>query len=124
MADKSKLKQIARERRRKSLHKKIKGTPERPRLVVFRSNRQIYGQIVDDTKQITLAAASTTNKEIEAEIAKAKNKVEKAKLAGKLLGQAAKEKNIEKVVFDRAGYLYHGRVKAFADGAREGGLNF
>ena len=124
MADKHREKQQARARRRKHIRKIVRGTAERPRLVVFRSNRAIYGQIVDDTKQNTLASASTLNKEIAEEIAEAKSKVEAAKLAGKLLGQIAKERKIEKVVFDRAGYLYHGRVKAFAEGAREGGLIF
>lgn len=124
MADKNKIKQLARERRKRHLHKKIYGTTERPRLVVFRSNKEIYGQIVDDVKQETLAAASTRSKEISKEIAGAKSKVEKAKVAGKYLGELAKSKKIERVVFDRAGYLYHGRVKAFGDGAREGGLAF
>ncbi|MDZ7370894.1 MAG: 50S ribosomal protein L18 [candidate division KSB1 bacterium] len=124
MADKNIIKQLARERRKKRIHKKIRGTSERPRLVVFRSNRAFYGQIIDDTRQITLAAASTRSKEIAEEVAKAKSKVEAARLAGKLIAKIAKEKNIEKIVFDRAGYLYHGRVKAFADGAREGGLIF
>ncbi len=124
MADKNKLKQLARERRRKHIHKTVRGTAERPRLVVFRSNRQIYGQLVDDVRRITLAAASTRDKAIAEEIAAAKGKVEAAKIAGKLLAKLAKEKQIEKIIFDRAGYLYHGRVKAFADGAREGGLVF
>lgn len=124
MADKNKQKQGARERRRKQIHKKIRGTAERPRLVVFRSNRAIYGQIVDDTKQLTLASASTISKEIAETVAKAKSKVEQAKLVGKYLSQVAKEQNISQIVFDRAGYLYHGRVKAFAEGVREGGLVF
>jgi len=115
---------MARLRRRKHIAKKIRGSAERPRLVVFRSNREIYGQIIDDFNHITLASASSKSKDIEKEIAKAKNKVERAKLAGKLLGEKAKDKKINTVVFDRAGYLYHGRVKAFADGAREGGLQF
>ncbi len=124
MADKNIVKQQARARRKKALLKKIRGTGERPRLVVFRSNKEIYGQIVDDVKQETLVAASTRSKDIAKAIAGAKNKTEQAKVAGKLLGELAKDKNIEAVVFDRAGYLYHGRVKAFADGAREGGLQF
>lgn len=124
MADKNIQKQQARERRKKHLLKNIRGTQERPRLVVFRSNKEIYGQIIDDVKQETLVAASTRSKDITKEIAGAKNKIEKAKAAGKLLGELAKSKKIEMVVFDRAGYLYHGRVKAFADGAREGGLKF
>ncbi|MBN1465870.1 50S ribosomal protein L18 [candidate division KSB1 bacterium] len=124
MVDKNSQKEQARTRRRKHLYKRIRGTQERPRLVVFRSNKEIYGQIIDDVKRETLAAASTRSKDIAKEIAGAKNKTERAKVAGKLLGELAKSKKIENVVFDRAGYLYHGRVKAFADGAREGGLKF
>lgn len=124
MADKNTRKQQARARRKKALVKKIRGTSERPRLVVFRSNKEIYGQIIDDVKGETLATASTRSKDIAKDIAGAKNKTEKSKVAGKFLGELAKDKKIEVVVFDRAGYLYHGRVKAFAEGAREGGLKF
>lgn len=124
MADKNIVKQQTRARRRKHIQKKIRGTVDRPRLVVFRSNKEIYGQIVDDINHVTLVAASTKSKEIAGDIGKAKSKVEKAKLVGKLISDVAKSKNISKVVFDRAGYLYHGRVKAFAEGAREGGLEF
>ena len=124
MADKNTVKNQARQRRKKHLLKKIRGTQERPRLVVFRSNKEIYGQIIDDIKQETLAAASTRSKDIADAIAGAKNKVDKAKLAGKHLGELALSQKIDKVIFDRSGYLYHGRVKAFADGAREGGLQF
>ncbi len=124
MADKNTIKQQARARRKKALVKKIRGTSERPRLVVFRSNKEIYGQIIDDVKGETLATASTRSKGIAKDIAGAKNKIDKSKVAGKLLGELAKEKKIETVVFDRAGYLYHGRVKAFAEGARESGLKF
>ena len=124
MADKNYSKQQARVRRRKHLQKRIRGTGERPRLVVFRSNKEIYGQIIDDIKQTTLAAASTRSKDITKEVGETKGKIEKAKAAGKLLGELAASKKIKLVVFDRAGYLYHGRVKAFADGAREGGLEF
>ncbi len=124
MADKNSVKQQARVRRRKHLKKVIRGSAERPRLVVFRSNKEIYGQLVDDLNHVTLVAASTKSKDIAKEISKAKTKTEKAKLAGKLIGELAKAQKIDKVVFDRAGYLYHGRVKAFADGAREGGLQF
>ncbi len=124
MADKNIEKQLARARRKKHLLKKIRGTQERPRLVVYRSNKQIYAQIVDDIAKNTLCSASTRTKDIAEDVAKAKSKTEVAKIAGKHLGELAKSKNIDKVVFDRAGYLYHGRVKAFADGAREGGLEF
>ncbi len=111
-------------KRRKRIHKrvrkKIRGTVTRPRLAVFRSNKSIYGQIIDDTNNRTLVAASS----IERDLAKAGNKSEQAKAVGKLLGERAKDKGIEVVVFDRGGYLYHGRVKALADGARESGLKF
>jgi len=124
MADKNIVKQQTRARRRKHIQKKVRGTLDRPRLVVFRSNKEIYGQIIDDLKHVTLVAASTKSKDIATDVGKAKSKVEKAKLAGKLIGDLAKSKNIVNVVFDRAGYLYHGRVKAFAEGARESGLEF
>jgi len=124
MADKNNLKRQARIRRRKHINKTIKGTAERPRLIVYRSNKQIYGQIVDDVQGATLVSASSACKEIADQIDKAKSKVESAKIVGQKIAELAKDKKIETVVFDRAGYLYHGRVKAFADGAREGGLNF
>ena len=99
------------------VRKKVNGTPERPRLNVYRSNKSIYCQIIDDTKGHTLAAASsialTTG-----------NKMEQAVEVGKAIAEKAKAAGIETVVFDRGGYLYHGRVKALADGAREGGLKF
>lgn len=117
-------KKKARKRRRKHIRKVIKGTAERPRLVVFRSNKNIYAQIIDDVSGTTLASSSSLASAIEADIAKAKNKVEKAKVVGNQIAKVATEKKIDKVVFDRAGYRYHGRVKAFADGAREGGLKF
>ena len=100
------------------------GTTERPRLVVYRSLRYIYGQIVDDTRQRTLLGASSLSKEIREEVQKAKNRVEASRIVGKYLAKKALEKNITKVVFDRNGYKYHGRVKALAEGAREGGLQF
>jgi large subunit ribosomal protein L18 len=104
------------------IRKKIHGTAERPRLSVFRSNKQISVQVIDDDKGITLAAATSRTKEI-AEQAKI-TKTEQARLVGKLAAQKALEKGITQVVFDRSGYLYHGRVKALADAAREGGLKF
>jgi len=104
------------------IRKKIHGTAERPRLSVFRSNKQISVQVIDDDKGVTLAAATSRTKEI-AEQAKI-TKTEQARLVGKLAAQKALEKGITQVVFDRSGYLYHGRVKALADAAREGGLKF
>ena len=101
------------------IRKKIQGTATRPRLAVFRSNKAIYCQLIDDLNGVTLAAASSLEKGIAAG-----NKTEQSKAVGKSLGEKAKSKGIETVVFDRGGYLYHGRVKALAEGAREGGLNF
>lgn len=116
--------QLNRNSRRKRIHmrirKDIKGTAERPRLSVFRSNRYIYAQLVDDLAGTTLAQAST----FESTVANTGNKSEQSTAAGKLLAERAKAAGIENVVFDRGGYLYHGRVKALADGAREGGLKF
>ena len=103
---------------------KIVGTADKPRLVVFRSVKNIYGQIIDDTKQQTLIGASNLTKELEKELKKAKNRVEASTVIGEYLAKKAKEQKIEKVVFDRNGYRYHGRVKALADGARKGGLVF
>lgn len=104
--------------------KRIFGSSERPRLVVFRSLKYIYGQIVDDEKGITLVGASNLSKELRDQLKDVKTKVEQSKIVGKFLAQKALEKNIKKIVFDRNGYRYHGRVKAFAEGAREGGLEF
>lgn len=110
--------------RRKKIHyrirKKVKGTSQRPRLSVFRSNKYIYCQAIDDVNGVTLVAASS----IDAEIDKSLNKTEQAKMVGQLFGKRALERNLDRVVFDRNGYLYHGRVKALADGAREAGMNF
>ena len=99
---------------------KISGTPERPRLNVFRSNANIYAQIIDDVNGVTLVAANTLEKEFEG----ATGNAEAAKKVGLALAERAKAKGIEVVVFDRGGYLYHGRVAALAEGAREGGLKF
>ena len=106
------------------VRKKITGTADRPRMAVFKSLKQIYAQIIDDTTGVTIAAASSLSKEIEKEIGKAKNKTEKGKVVGKLIAEKASEKGIKSVVFDRSGYRYHGRVQAIAEGAREGGLKF
>ncbi len=109
---------------KKTVRKKIFGSVERPRFTVFRSLNEIYGQIIDDVSGKTLISLSTNTKELKEEVAAVKTKVGKSMLVGKLLAKKAIEKNISSVVFDRNGYLYHGRVKAFADGAREGGLKF
>lgn len=103
---------------KQSIRKKLSGSSERPRISIFRSNKEIYAQIIDDSKGLTLASASSVKME------KGQNKVEQSKAVGTELAQKAKAAGIVDVVFDRGGYLYHGRVKSLADGAREGGLNF
>ena len=110
-----------RSRIRRRIRGKISGTGARPRLSVFRSNKQIYAQIIDDTAGKTLVAAASSDQSI---ASKKVTKIEQAKLVGMLLAEKAKEANVEKVVFDRSGYVYHGRIKSLADGAREGGLKF
>jgi len=105
------------------IRKKIRGNAERPRLNVFRSLKHIYAQIIDDQKGYTLVSSSTLDKELK-EAIKGLNKTEAARMVGKRIASLAIEKGIKKVVFDRGGYLYHGRVKALAEGAREGGLEF
>lgn len=117
-------KKIARERRKKHIKKRAVGTRQRPRLVVFRSLNQIYAQLIDDVSGKTLVSASSNSQGISAEIAVAKTKTEKSKAVGKFLAESAKKKKISRVIFDRSGYLYHGRIKALAEGAREGGLEF
>jgi large subunit ribosomal protein L18 len=112
-----------RKRKHDRVRKKISGTPERPRLCVFRSLSHIYAQIIDDSKGVTLAQASTLDKEIKEKIAFGGN-IEGAAEVGKLVAQRALAKGIEDVVFDRGGYLYHGRVAALAAAAREAGLKF
>ena len=110
----------ARKKRKCRIRKKINGTPERPRLVVFRSNKHIYAQIIDDLAGATLASASTLAFEGD----DVRLTVDNAKLVGKKVAEEAIKKSITSVVFDRNGFVYHGRIKAVADGAREGGLNF
>jgi large subunit ribosomal protein L18 len=116
-------KTLARIKRKSRIRKKISGTPDQPRLSIFRSARHMYAQIVDDTAGKTLVTASSVEKAFK-EQAKFENKIAGANFIGKLIAQRAKEKGIEKVVFDRNGFLYHGRVKAVSDGAREAGLKF
>ena len=115
---------LTKENKRRRIHnrvrKKITGTAARPRLSVYRSNKSIYAQIIDDLTGHTLASASS----IEEAVVKTVNKSEQAKAVGKILAERAAQLNINAVVFDRGGYLYHGRVKALADGAREAGLSF
>lgn len=115
---------VTKEARRKKIRSrirgKISGTAERPRLSVYRSNKETYVQLIDDTAGVTLAAASTRDKDF----TRNGNKSEQGKAVGTILARKAAEKGISVVVFDRGGYLYHGRVKAVAEGAREGGLKF
>jgi large subunit ribosomal protein L18 len=108
-------------RRHLRVRKKVVGTPERPRLVVFRSSKHIYAQLVDDQKGVTIAGVADTSEGMQID---GKGKVAKSFALGRLIASKAKEKGIAKVVFDRGGYQYHGRVKAVADGARKGGLEF
>ena len=107
-------------KRHKRVRGKISGTPERPRLNVFRSNANIYAQIIDDVNGVTLVSASTLDKSIEGPT----GNMEAARKVGALIAERAKAKGIENVVFDRGGYIYHGRVQELAEGAREGGLDF
>jgi large subunit ribosomal protein L18 len=109
-------------RRKKRIRKRVTGTVERPRLSVFRSNKHIYAQVIDDERACSLASASTVMKEIESDAAG--NKVDRAKLVGTAIAKVCQAKGIKQVVFDRSGYAYHGRVSALAEGAREGGLEF
>lgn len=116
-------KRIARFKRKKRIRKSIFGTQQKPRLSIFRSARHIYAQIIDDVGGHTLASASTLEQAVK-ESPEHKNKVSVAILVGKLVAERANKKGIKKVVFDRNGFLYHGRVKAVSDGAREVGLDF
>jgi len=113
----------ARLKRKKRIRKNITGTSEKPRLSVFRSARHIYAQIIDDSKGQTLVSASSLEKVVR-ENADAKKKIDTANRVGKLIGERATGKGVKQVVFDRNGFLYHGRVKAVSEGAREAGLTF
>ncbi|MGA3243044.1 MAG: 50S ribosomal protein L18 [Bacteroidota bacterium] len=111
-------------KKKASIRKQVIGTPERPRLTIYRSAKHVYAQIIDDTTGKTLVSASTISKELREEMKAVKSEMEVCKLVGKYAAKRALEKKILNVVYDRNGYLYHGRVKAVADGAREGGLKF
>ncbi|MEJ2364860.1 MAG: 50S ribosomal protein L18 [Deltaproteobacteria bacterium] len=115
--------EVARLKRRKRIRKKVSGSPERPRLSVFRSSKHIYAQVIDDSNGVTLVTASTLSPEIRQQ-EKVKGKVEDAKRVGKLIAQMTKTQGITRVVFDRNGFMYHGRVRALAAAAREAGLEF
>ncbi|GIO28760.1 50S ribosomal protein L18 [Ornithinibacillus bavariensis] len=114
-------KNVARKRRHNRVRKNLFGTAERPRLNVYRSNKHIYAQLIDDTNGVTLASASTVEKELNLD---STSSVEAATKVGELVAKRAQDKGHKSVVFDRGGYLYHGRVKALADAAREAGLEF
>jgi large subunit ribosomal protein L18 len=114
----------SRERIKQHIKKTIYGTFEKPRLAVYRSLKHLYAQLIDDEKGNTLAFVSSRSKEMKDQLAQAKGNIAKAKIVGLTLAKKALEKNIKTVVFDRGGYRYHGKVKAIADGAREGGLKF
>ena len=114
-------KEDRRQRLRFRIRKTVSGTEQRPRLAVFRSNKEIYAQLIDDVNGKTITAASSRDKDIDASKV---NKTEAAKLVGKAIAERAVKAGVESVSFDRGGYLYHGRVKSLAEGAREGGLKF
>ncbi|MCL6597452.1 MAG: 50S ribosomal protein L18 [Alicyclobacillus macrosporangiidus] len=114
---------LARKRRHLRVRKRIEGTPARPRLNVYRSNKHIYAQVIDDEHGHTLVSASTLDKELRGEVENGAT-VEAARKVGELVAKRALEKGVKSVVFDRGGYLYHGRVQALADAAREAGLEF
>jgi large subunit ribosomal protein L18 len=114
-------KQDRRQRLRFRIRKTVSGTVQRPRLAVFRSNKEIYAQLIDDVSGKTITAASSRDKDIDASKA---SKIEAAKLVGKAIAEKAVKAGVDTISFDRGGYLYHGRVKSLAEGAREGGLKF
>lgn len=113
-----------RERRHRRVRAKVNGTGQRPRLNVFRSSAHIYAQVIDDTRSHTLVAASDLEESVRERAGDGANKTARAKAVGEVIAERAREAGYDSVVFDRGGFLYHGRVKAVADGAREGGLKF
>lgn len=114
----------ARVKRHLRVRKKIEGTTQRPRLNVFRSSKHIYAQIIDDTNGVTLVSASTLDKELKDQVGGNGGNIEAARKVGEMIANRAKQNGINQVVFDRSGYIYHGRVQAIADAAREAGLEF
>ena len=115
---------LGRERRRKQIRKKIYGTPEKPRLAIFRSLNHIYAQLIDDLNQKSILTVSDLSNEVRAELTEKTTKTETSKVVGKVVAAKILEKDITTIVFDRSGYKYHGRVKALAEAAREAGLKF
>jgi len=125
MKGSSSIRRMGRQRRRKSIRRKISGEPGRPRLSVFRSLKHTYAQLINDVDGATLVSASTLSEEVRKELGNGDHtKTDASKAVGKVLARLALEKGIKQVRFDRGGYLYHGRVQALADAAREGGLEF
>jgi len=124
MSAKKNTKTNARLRKKKHIRKSVLGTSERPRLVVYKSSKHIYAQLVDDANQKTIAGVSSLSKELKDDITNANNKVEVAGIVGNGIAKKALDLKHEKIVFDRNGYIYHGRIKAVADSARKGGLKF
>ncbi|MFQ6102946.1 MAG: 50S ribosomal protein L18 [Candidatus Glassbacteria bacterium] len=118
------LKELLRTRRHKSVRKRIFGTQDRPRLVVHRSNKSIQAHLVDDVKGVIMLGVSSLSRNVIERLDKKSTKTQVSRMTGQVLAEIAKSKGIEKVVFDRGGHLYHGRVKALAEGARDGGLVF
>ena len=124
LAKQSKRKQWRRERAHLRIRSRVSGTAERPRLAVFKSLRYVYAQLIDDRQGVTLAAASSLEPELKGRLTGGTGNGEAAKLVGATIAERAREKGIEKVVFDRGGYVYHGKVKQLAEAAREKGLQF
>lgn len=118
-----KIKLSGRSRRRNRIRKKVTGTQERPRLCIFRSNANIYAQVIDDVEGVTIACASTVEGDIKSGLKSCGN-IDAAKAVGEAVAKRTLEKGVKSVVFDRGGYIYHGRIKALAESAREAGLNF
>lgn len=123
MASKTNLRDLSRLKRKKRIRRKLSGNPERPRLTVFRSDKHIYAQIIDDTAGTTLVTVSTLSAEYK-QADPTKGKLNAAKRVGEMIARKAQDQGITKVVFDRSGYIYHGRVQALADAARQAGLDF
>jgi large subunit ribosomal protein L18 len=117
-------KKVARKKKHFSVRKKVQGTSDRPRLVVFKSNKNIYAQLVDDSTSKTLTGVSSLSTNLRDEVSQAESRLAVAEAVGKVIAQKAAELKIKEVVFDRGSYIYHGIVKSLADGAREGGLKF
>ncbi|RMH71028.1 MAG: 50S ribosomal protein L18 [Gemmatimonadetes bacterium] len=120
----SKKRRLARAVRRRRVRKKVIGTAERPRLNVFRSSKHIYAQLINDKNGTTLASASTLSEDVRSQVTAEMKKCERSKLVGKAIAERARSKGITAVTFDRNGYVYHGRIQALAEGAREAGLEF